>query len=419
MKLLKTGRLMALFVALASIAVSGLFNDNSAFGSSAQRSGRKAHTSSKKSKTAKSAKSAKSSRTSKRSVAKKSSRSRSRRDTARRRAEARRRALARRYRAMDAALRKASLAAISKDDVSGEDPQVRKVALDALAGHAGTVVIMDPQTGRVYSIVNQQYGIRSAYKPCSTIKLVVSMAALNEKEVQPQGLVELSGGGREITLQDALAHSNNEYFQEVGDRLGFERLMEYSREFGLGSRTGVNLSGETPGTLPAPSMARGVAHMSSHGDGFAVTALQLATFTSALFNGGYLYKPQVIHSKAEEAAFIPQVHRKLDIADEIRYEVIKGMIGAVQYGTAMTAQDPAGNVAGKTGSCSGQGSRLGLFTSVNNTEHPTLAVSVITRGSSERGRTAAQIAGDVFRALGPRFGESSTRPRFVSSEKSQ
>lgn len=411
MEVLKKGRILALVVAVASIFMSGLAKDSSAFGASKRKSGQKARTSSKKS--------VKSGRRSKHSAARKQTRSRSRRDLARRRAEARRRAIARRARAMDAALRKAALATLRRDDLTGEDPEVRKVALEALNGHAGTVVVMDPQTGRVYSIANQQLGIRSAFKPCSTIKLVVGLAALNEKEIQAQDAVEVSGGGREMTLQDALAHSNNEYFQELGDRLGFERLMEYSREFGFGSRTGINLTGETPGSLPAESMARGVAHMSSHGDGFAVTALQLAAFSSALFNGGYLYKPQVIPTKTDHASFAPQVRRKLDLPDNIRYEVIKGMIGAVQYGTAVTAQDTSQNVAGKTGSCSGQGSRLGLFTAVNNTDHPTLAVSVITRGSTERGRSAAQIAGDVFRGLSHRFGESKTRPRTVTTEKSQ
>ena len=85
--------------------------------------------------------------------------------------------------AIDKAMRDEVQAYISKDDVSGEDPEVRRVAINALGNHAGTVVVMDPMTGRVYSMVNQEWALRRGFKPCSTIKLVTGVAGLSENAI--------------------------------------------------------------------------------------------------------------------------------------------------------------------------------------------------------------------------------------------
>jgi hypothetical protein len=81
------------------------------------------------------------------------------------------------------------------------------------------------------------------------------------------------------------------------------------------------------------------------------------------------------------------------------------MIGAASYGTGKLAYDPIMQVAGKTGTCIGQGSWLGLFTSYAPVADPRLAVVVVTRGSGARGRVAAAIAGKVYRSLDYRFGK--------------
>src|SRR5256886_14238543 len=81
-------------------------------------------------------------------------------EMARRRAEAARLAAIARARALDQAARNEVQSFIAKDNPVGEDPEVRRVAVNALGNHAGTVVVMDPKTGRVYSIVNQEWGLR-------------------------------------------------------------------------------------------------------------------------------------------------------------------------------------------------------------------------------------------------------------------
>jgi hypothetical protein len=80
--------------------------------------------------------------------------------------------------------------------------------------------------------------------------------------------------------------------------------------------------------------------------------------------------------------------------------VLPGMIGAAEYGTARRGVDASMGVAGKTGSCIGKGSWVGLFASVAPVEDPKYSVVVITRGQSERGKYAAAIAGKVYQALG-------------------
>ena len=107
---------------------------------------------------------------------------------ARRRAEAARRAAIARQRALDQALRDEVQGMIARDNTSGEDPQVRRVAVNALGNHAGTVVVMDPMTGKVYSIVNQEWAVRRGFKPCSTIKLVTGVAGLSENVIRPSEL---------------------------------------------------------------------------------------------------------------------------------------------------------------------------------------------------------------------------------------
>src|SRR6185436_16433131 len=100
-----------------------------------------------------------------------------------------------------------------------------------LGNHAGTVVVMNPQTGRVYSIVNQQWALHEGFKPCSTIKLVTGLAGLSEGVIDPKNTITISDDNR-VTLTSALAHSKNEYFQTVGGQVGFSKLILYARMLG-------------------------------------------------------------------------------------------------------------------------------------------------------------------------------------------
>jgi penicillin-binding protein 2 len=324
-------------------------------------------------------------------------------EEARRRAEAARQAAIARQRALDEGLRNEVQANIAKDNALGEDLEVRSAAIAALGNHAGTVVVMDPKTGRVYTVVNQDWALRRGFKPCSTIKLVTGVAGLCEKVIQPVETISV-GGSYRIDLTDALAHSNNSYFQRVGGQVGFDKMVSYAHEMGLGEKTGVNYVNESPGRIPLFKSGYAVNHMSSHGDDFEVTAIQLATLVSAMSNGGKLLVPHVPRTVEENSQFKTDVRRKINVEGEAFKRMLPGMIGAVNYGSGRKAYRPEQTVAGKTGTCIGQGAWLGLFTSYAPVVNPRLAVVVITRGTDAHGHLPAAIAGNIYRTLSPRFG---------------
>jgi penicillin-binding protein 2 len=323
---------------------------------------------------------------------------------ARRRAEAARRAAIARQIAIDNAMRQQVQTLIAKDDPTGEDPEVRRVAINALGNHAGTVVVMDPMTGRVYSVVNQEWALHRGFKPCSTIKLVTGVAGLSENAIP---LVDTANDGYRLDLTSALAHSDNPFFQQVGSKIGGEKMVTYARELGLGEKTGLNVPFEFPGKLP--ELKPGVdpsRRMFSHADGFQVTPLQLGTLVSAMANGGRLLTPQIPHTAKEANKMSPKVRRVLPITAEVWQRMIPGMVGAVNYGTARRSYDPTQTVAGKTGTCIGDNGWVGLFTSYAPLANPRLAVVVIAEGTDGRRHFPVAVAGEIYRQLNHRFGTS-------------
>jgi penicillin-binding protein 2 len=293
---------------------------------------------------------------------------------------------------------------IAIDETAGEDMEVRRVALSALGNHAGTIVVMDPKTGRIYSIVNQQWALREGFKPCSTIKLVTGLAGLNEKLIDTSEPNNLSTNYR-MDLTSALAHSNNAYFQKVGGRVGFEKLLFYARQLGLGEKTGINASNESAGRVPLNKSGFALNHMSSHGDDFQVTAVQLATLVSAMTNGGKLltpYIPNAPHIPQEELQ--PRVRRQIKMDTEVWSHMVPGMIGAVNYGSGRRAYNPLETIAGKTGTCIQEGTWVGLFASYAPLANPRLTVVVIGLGPDARGHFPAAVAGEIYRNLNHRFG---------------
>jgi beta-lactamase class D len=319
---------------------------------------------------------------------------------AQRRAEAARLAALARQQAAQDALRERVQALIVNDDLSGEDPEIRRVAVNALGNHAGTVVVMNPKTGQIYSIVNQQWALREGFKPCSTIKLVTGLAGLNEGVIDGQDTKAISDENQ-VTLTRALAHSKNEYFQTVGGRVGFGKMITYARQLGLGERTGINVRNETAGRVPHFKTGDAVNHMSSHGDDFKVTALQLATLVSAMSNGGKLLRPFI--AREQNPSTKPKIRRTVDINLEAFRSMLPGMVGAVNYGSGRKAFDPNETIAGKTGTCIERGSWIGLFTSYAPVADPQLAVVVIAKGSDGLDHFPAAVAGKIYRELNPRF----------------
>src|SRR5271154_2023604 len=221
------------------------------------------------------------------------------------------------------------------DITAGEDPVVRQAAIAALGNMYGTVVAIDPSNGRILAMVNQKLALSSGAEPCSTIKVSVALAALEEGIITKDTPVNL-GGGYHLDMTEALAKSNNLYFETVGRRLGFERVRHYANSFGLGELAGWNIPGEQLGIYPdqvLPESEGGVGRMCSFGQGISMTPLQLGALVSSIANGGTLYYLQHPTTPEEALNFQPRIKRQLDIAPLIP-EIQDGMQAVVEYGTA-------------------------------------------------------------------------------------
>ncbi|MDX1981287.1 MAG: penicillin-binding transpeptidase domain-containing protein [Bryobacteraceae bacterium] len=287
-------------------------------------------------------------------------------------------------------------------DVSdGEDPVVRQAAIDALGQYNGTVVVADPFSGRILTIVNQKLALKSGFIPCSTVKILTAFAALSEGIVDRGTFLRLSRY-KSMNLTEALAVSNNPYFAVLGEKLGFDRVIYYSRLFGFGEKAGLNIAGEQAGILPTRTPPEGVGMMTSFGSGISLTPLGLAGVLSTIANGGTLYYLQHPRSAEEAEAFVPRVKRHLDIERFIP-EVKPGLEGAVEYGTARRAGSKTDEtILGKTGTCTDERSptHMGWFGSYNESSRNKLVVVVmLTGGRPVNGPVASGVAGAVYRNL--------------------
>lgn len=289
------------------------------------------------------------------------------------------------------------------DITAGEDPVVRQAAVDALGDMNGTVVAIDPSNGRILAMVNQKLALSSGAEPCSTIKISVALAALEEGIVTKDTPVNL-GGGYRVNMTDALARSVNGYFEVLGRQLGFDRVKHYANEFGLGELAGYNIPGEQLGVYPdapLPDDKGGVGRMCSFGEGISMTPLQLGALVAAIANGGTLYYLQHPTSADEVLNFQPRIKRTLDIKPLIP-EIQDGMLGAVDYGTARTLRTSFNQfpVLGKTGTCSNNGTRYGWFASYADTQYGRIVtVFFLEGGRPTFGPKAAELAGHFYHDL--------------------
>ncbi len=289
-----------------------------------------------------------------------------------------------------------------KGDVAAyDDPVVRAAAVNALGRYNGSVVAINPENGRILTIVNQNLAFSAGFIPCSTIKPVIAVAALQEGVVTSDTMIRVAPR-KYLNLTEALAHSNNAFFEELGRRMGFDTVSHYGRLMGLGELAGYQIPEEHPGGFPSePPTFGGVARMSSFGQGIQMTPLQLGALVSSIANGGTLYYLQYPRTAEERANFAPRIKRQLNI-EALLPEVRDGMLAAVLYGTARSSyiSDDA-QALGKTGTCSDNASRLGWFVSYADQAHPKIVLVVLMRGHSHmiKGAMAAGVAGRIYRRL--------------------
>ncbi len=325
-------------------------------------------------------------------------------------------------------------------------------AIERSGARGGVIIVMNPKTGEILSLAlkpgfnpnnidfykpedRRNKAITDIYEPGSTFKVITAAAALEEKLVRPDDIINCENGvirvaGSAIhdpfpqsllTFQDVIVKSSNVGVVKVGLRIGEERFHRYVRSFGFGERTGIDLPGESQGILRSVDRwSRRSLSTISIGQEIAVTPLQLITAISAIANGGWLVRPYVVSEINDPAGRVikknsPEIVRRVISAGTSR--TMTRILAKVteKGGTAEKAAIPGYTVAGKTGTAQkidpktrkySKDSFVSSFVGYAPAEDPAIAILVMIdepKGVSWGGSVAApvfrNIAGQVLNYL--------------------
>ena len=366
-----------------------------------------------------------------------------------------------------------------KEPLPGNDLQLtidldlQLEAENALAGKAGAVIAMDVNSGRILAFASAppvhledfvggistsnwqallndikrplvHKTIQGQYPPGSTYKVVTALAGLSKGVIDANTVFYCSGsmvfgnrrygcwkegGHGPVSLHRALAESCDVYFYQVGLRVGVDALAEYANRMGLGHKTGIDFEYEKSGLIPTANwkkLAKGERWQEgetlsiSIGQGFnLVTPLQVCQMTSALANGGTLYKPFLVEKILDPEGqvvkdFAPTVEVELAGMDKYLELIRDGLVGAVndRHGTGKEARLKGITVAGKTGTAQVVTMEKfkevseedveykhrdhAWFTSFAPAENPEIAVTVLVEHGGHGGSAAAPVAKKVL-----------------------
>ncbi len=350
---------------------------------------------------------------------------------------------------------------------------IQMLAEEALGDKPGSIVAIDPRNGHVLAMVSRpgfdpnlfaggisqenwktlienidhplnNKAIQSHYAPGSTFKVPIGSALLQEGVVNENttlhcaGSVALAntvkrcwkaGGHGNVTIKQALEQSCNVFYYRAGLELGIDRLAYYTKSFGFGARSGIELPNEEPGLIPTkewkeenigdrwyPSETMDAAI----GQGFvSVTPIQLANMTAAVANGGTLYKPMLIQkiTKANGELvqeFEPTVIRQVPVDAKNLAIVRQGMWMVVNgaKGTGRGSSLETVEFAGKTGTAQvvnlQQGNQEdlpvkfrdhGWFICFAPAENPTIAMAILVEHGMGGSHSAAPVAKYIFERL--------------------
>ena len=312
------------------------------------------------------------------------------------------------------------------------------VARNRAAG--GTVLIMSPRTGEILALANEptfnpnafsnaspehrrNRAVQDIYEPGSTFKVVTASAAIEEKIIGVDDIIDVSGGkirfgGRVIddthdygllSFTDVMVKSSNVGAVKVGLTLGRERLGAYARKFGFGRTLSPDFPGETAGIVWEPASLDNSALASmSIGYQVGVTPLQMATAVSAVANGGDLLQPRVVRAMTRDG-------RRVDVTPTVLGRAVSGDTAAtltaimeqiVERGTATFAQVEGYTIAGKTGTAAklvnGRYSNTDYYASFVGflpSRNPVATILVVIDSPRAHGYYGGPVAGPVFQRI--------------------
>lgn len=356
------------------------------------------------------------------------------------------------------------------------DARLQKTAENLLVEKVGAVVAVDPDNGYILAMASNPTFDQNAfvsglshdewntllsnpnhpmtnkvlqgeYPPASTYKIVTAIAGLEEGVVDENTVINCPGyyafgnrvfrcwrrgGHGKVDMQRAIVESCDVYFYQVGEAVGVDKLAEYARAFGLGSRTKIRLDNESRGLIPTAEWKRkhtgepwqrGETLSIAIGQGFnLVTPLQMAALVGAIANGGTLYRPLIVQAiEMADGGLVqpemPYIAGRLDISEKTLAIVRKGLWGVVngKKGTARGSRLKGIEMSGKTGTAQVVGRREGedqskkadeevahhfkdhaWFVAYAPSQAPEIAVAVIVEHGEHGSSAAAPIAKAVI-----------------------
>ncbi|MCI5072117.1 penicillin-binding protein 2 [bacterium] len=348
---------------------------------------------------------------------------------------------------------------ISGDDVKLTiDSRLQKVLEDAFEKHdSGSAVLFNIETGEILALLsypsfkpqefargvstkywrqinknnlNPMYNraVKGVYPPGSTFKMVTAHAALQEKVIDPKEKIFCPGYyrlGREVKrcwnrgghgwmdAKNAIKHSCDVYFYEVGKRLGIDKIAEYARRYGLGQVTGIQYQSEAKGLVPDSQWKQKVYEQPwvagetlsvAIGQGYLQTSvLQMARMVGGLVKG-YLVSPTLDYQKSEQEV----EKKKVDLPNEIQEIILQGMYEVVNTpgGTAYWGgRSSKIEIAGKTGTAQVVSFKAkkqlkdhAWFVAYAPAQDPKVAAAVIVEHGGHGGAVAAPIIRQVMDA---------------------
>jgi cell division protein FtsI (penicillin-binding protein 3) len=312
------------------------------------------------------------------------------------------------------------------------------VARNRAAG--GSVIIMDPRSGEILALANEptfnpnafssaavelrrNRAVQDIYEPGSTFKVVTASAALEERVIRPEDVINVAGGRirfgsrviedthnyGSLTFTDVIVKSSNVGAIKVGLSLGAERLGLYVRRFGFGRALSPDFPGETPGIVWDPAKLNNSALASvSMGYQVGVTPLQMVAAISSVANGGDLIQPRVVHALIRDGkrTDVKPVVLGRTISKSTAVTLTEIMEQTVERGTATYAQVNGYTIAGKTGTAAklvgGRYSNTDYFASFVGflpSRNPVAAIIVVIDSPHAHGYYGGPIAGPVFQRV--------------------
>jgi len=351
------------------------------------------------------------------------------------------------------------------------DIRLQQLADDLLGQESGAIVALDPWTGDILALASRpgfnpndlsggisqkewnqllqdsrhpltNRAIQGQYPPGSTFKIVMASALLDTRTLTAQDTVSCHGvfpfgkrqyrdwkkwGHGTVDLKKALAESCDVYFYKAGHQLGIHAIARYSRQFGLGEKTGRPLPSERSGLVPSPEWKTkvkgepwypGETISLSIGQGYlTATPLQMARVAGVVATDGKLVQPRLVKARRLRATgnlkdYPESTIRQLPIPAHIFTTIKEGLTAVVTDGTAKRAQSDIVKIAGKTGTAQVIALKTdpqeeipkkyqdhAWFVAFAPVENPRIAVAVLVEHMGHGGSAAAPLAKTLIEAF--------------------